>query len=516
MNARIARVPLRLGLAALILVLAACSTAVQSRKPSDTDVPATYEAVECPTDVRIHPDAGGLDMTCGYLTVPERRSGMSDRTIRLFVTRTSPSQATSAEPLLLLAGELGWSGFYGVEAGWGPIDPGYSLLPDEVHREVINLDLRGVGRSEPNLFCGEVEALRLDNPGTSAGDPAFLSDLTDAVAACRERLVGDGIELGAYEVAEMAADVDDLRAALGVDSWNVQTLGSASRVAIELLRRFPEHIRAVVLDSPAPPATDTATNWIVGMRSALAKLYEACDADPECLRAYPDLEGTLGRLLASMTEEPGRVNDRGHRFTIDGAAILRLVRDGLPEDEPTPIVMQIHRAAREGVDWLAEVFDGDPVLAKGYTPAGLDAPNLVYGAYYSTLCRDELAFADFDALAELAAGEPWYTTAYIDSPYRAICEIWDVGRAEADPHRPVASDVPTLVVTGRFDPYAPTEQIAADTQGLASSWIVERSYLGHLVLSEDGCMRDVRSFWLDHPHAAPGDCPSDPLRFVID
>ena len=63
-----------------------------------------------------------------------------------------------------------------------------------------------------------------------------------------------GVDLGAYNLREVAADAEDLRIALGIERWNLRGLGSGSRIAFEILRRYGEHVRAVWLDSPEIPA----------------------------------------------------------------------------------------------------------------------------------------------------------------------------------------------------------------------------------------------------------------------
>lgn len=51
-------------------------------------------------------------------------------------------------------------------------------------------------------------------PSTTAGDAA-------ATKACRDRLAATGIDLASYTTAENAADIADLRVAMGIPSWDV-------------------------------------------------------------------------------------------------------------------------------------------------------------------------------------------------------------------------------------------------------------------------------------------------------
>ena len=78
-------------------------------------------------------------------------------------------------------------------------------------------------------------------------DRRTRAKLLPAVQACRDRLAGQGVDLGGLQRREIAADAEDLRLALGIERWNVRALGSGARIAFEILRRHGEHVRAVWL-----------------------------------------------------------------------------------------------------------------------------------------------------------------------------------------------------------------------------------------------------------------------------
>ena len=219
---------------------------------------ASYEDVACPpTVIRTAQQTA----SCGYLTVPESRSRLTGRTIRLFVVRERPSGSLRPDPVLALS-ELGST------RDWTTPD----YLPPRVHREVITIDHRGLGRSTPNLACPELERLAGSSLAAPLNDPRTQATLLPAVQQCRDRLAGQGMDLGAYNLREIAADAEDLRLALGIERWNLRGLGSGSRIAFEILRRHGEHVRAVWFDSPEIPHFDLLTTGIVGLRNATKKL----------------------------------------------------------------------------------------------------------------------------------------------------------------------------------------------------------------------------------------------------
>jgi pimeloyl-ACP methyl ester carboxylesterase len=125
-----------------------------------------------------------------------------------------------------------------------------------------------------------------------------------------------------------------------------------------------------------------------------------------------------------------------------------------------------------------------------------------HGAWFSSICRDQMAFVDHAALGKLAAGDPGYVPAYVESPFDAICSIWDVGKADPVVHEPLTSDVPILLMVGQFDPYGPRPLVEQAARTLSRSQVVVVPNYGHNVLGLD-CPVSIRNAWLDAPTAAP-------------
>ena len=182
--------------------------------------------------------------------------------------------------------------------------PESDYLPPRVHREVITVDHRGLGRSEPSLACPEVERLSGSSMAAPINDRRTRAKLLPAVQACRDRLTGQGVDLAAYNVREIAADAEDLRVALGIERWNVRAHGSGARIAFEILRRHGEHVRAVWLSSPEIPQLDLLTTGILGTAYATKALAAACAVDRLCNEFFPKVERALDRNLEAAERRP--------------------------------------------------------------------------------------------------------------------------------------------------------------------------------------------------------------------
>ena len=206
-----------------------------------------FEPSPCPVAL-----PAGIQVDCGFLVVPENRrdNGSSDKEIRIAVAIARVSSGVALpDPIVFVPG--------GPSAA--AIDPGTIFVLTSLfgaNRDVIFVDARGTGLSQPRLGCPEFDALAVAAFPNAPPRAAYLA----SVRQCRDRLRADGVDLDAYDSAENAEDLDELRIALGYDRWNVLGLSNGGLATLTLMRLHPEGIRSVVLDSPS--SNDNL--WIVG------------------------------------------------------------------------------------------------------------------------------------------------------------------------------------------------------------------------------------------------------------
>ncbi len=308
-----ARVGRALLVCAVILVMAACSgtnSGSQPPRPTSSSLragEASYENTPCPQPNV--PGVSDLDLPsgvlCGYLTVPENRAKPDGRRIRIFVARVPAASATpKPDPIVFLSGGPGGAGSFdaapAVAAGMN------------ADRDVIFVDQRGTYHSDPRLGCPEYDQFL--NDAVSLPFAAESTTAADAMAVqkCRDRLAAAGIDLAAYNSTENAADIADLRLALGIKKWNVYGVSYGSDLALQVLRDHPQGIRSVVLDSVLPPTQNMADEWWSAPASSFKAIFAACAAQPACATAYPnlaaDFTATVNRLNGTpviVTAEDG-------------------------------------------------------------------------------------------------------------------------------------------------------------------------------------------------------------------
>jgi pimeloyl-ACP methyl ester carboxylesterase len=88
--------------------------------------------------------------------------------------------------------------------------------------------------------------------------------------------------------------------------------------------------------------------------------------------------------------------------------------------------------------------------------------------------------------------------------YRA-CQFWDAGQAEASANQPVISDLPTLVMSGEFDPVTPPAWGRQAAGTLENSFYFEYPGVGHGASVLEGCPQQMFTAFLQDPGSAPED-----------
>jgi pimeloyl-ACP methyl ester carboxylesterase len=484
----------------------AASTARISPVASEAAFRPTFAGVPCPADLTTDVV---IPASCGYLTVLEDRSKPAGRTIELFVARFDPPGGTSTPDPIITLGHLASQDGYGSMASGG----------QRTHRVLFLMDPRGIGHSTPTLDCPEVTAVGPQLAGFRLRDPARRTILLAAVAACHDRLVGQGIDLAAYDLAANASDLEDLRTTLGIASWNINTNGDANRIAFEVARWFPAGLRSLIIDSPSLPTPDFLTIGPAALDLAISRIVAACAGQPACRRGFPDLDTMIRDAVARLDATPltfdvtGTVKaiQLGHpiRVVVDGAALLRWIRWSLGSQGGAGSAV-IPSTVRSVLDGKLRSTDGVVIsLASDEGDClGLlticEQPTL--GALYSIVCRDVAGKTDKARLDASLDGRSAYKDVFGPGPLATPCDSWNVGTSEPGPDRPVTGSVPTLVLRGALDPYsAPLGDVAKAVAGLDSVYTLEIPNQSYNALGFTECPAAIRNAWIDAPTAPPAD-----------
>jgi hypothetical protein len=169
---------------------------------------------------------------------------------------------------------------------------------------------------------------------------------------------------------------------------------------------------------------------------------------------------------------------------------------------------------------LAPIVAGAQTYCIGYQPKCLPQHRTSAGVLYSVLCHDIAPFHDDEVAAWKASSAPGVSPAYGTSPLLDVCTRWPVAGQAADAvDRPPTGDVPTLVATGRFGPYAPEAVVREGLTGLSHATYAVDPGNGHNVIVSTDCLAVARNTWIDQLALPPSalDCMDDQVPpFVTD
>lgn len=450
---------------------------------------ATKEAVYPAPRVRPIPCPPDLELVllaphdCGFLTVPEDRSDPAGSAIRLFYLHVEPAEGNpEPEPIASVGYEIAQAPSYGSIVG----------IAQNSSRDFYLLDQRGTAHSEPSLACPEVEERAADLIAEPL--PSAEEIFANAVGACRERLVSQGVEPAAYTLAAAADDLDDLRRALDISKWNLISMGTASRVLFEYARRHPEGVRTLVLDSPQFPDLDPISEAPDDVRDAIRALQETCDASKGCSRNYPDLTLALSEAVSALDDSPVSVRVRGADVTVDGASLVRLVRHLLSDNDLRAwgrVPRLVYGALEGDVKEVAAILANDPGMCIGYLPRCVEPISL--GTYLSFTCAMVPSVLETEGPFRSAFG--------LSDPYVTACRAWGIPSQDARVDA-VQSAAPALVLRGEYDAFTPLDLVTSITGRMPNAHVIQVPYVGHDIFTYE-CPRIPRNTWLLHPESEP-------------
>ena len=363
-------------------------------------------------------------------------------------------------------------------------------------RDLIVLDQRGVGYSEPSLNCPEAEEQWFQDWTQNLSMKESDQHYAKALQACHDRLVSEGINLSAYTSAANAADVEDLRKALGYSQWNIYGGSYGTKLALTIMRDYPEGVRSVILDSAYPLQANLYAGPSNSLRS-LNRIFERCAADTDCNQAYPDLEATFYNLVDQLDTEPpilnlyDALNFKFYKVVLNGDRFIWTIFQMLYDTGQLPGLPRRIYEIKEGKTDLLFTSLQSYIFFDGYWAEGM---------YFSIQCNEEAPFGSIDATKSANANlSPRILEATNSLQIYEYCAAWVESQPSPKENEAVVSDIPTLILSGEFDPVTPPAwgQLAAET--LSNSQFLEFPGFGHWVYGTGACDSQIVLDFINDP-----------------
>ncbi len=399
------------------------------------------------------------------ITVPERRAhpGRS-------VTVTALLLPTVAEepgrPIVFL---MGGPGIPGTEMASVP--PYFTLFQRLCELgDVVLVDQRGIGRSEPVLDCPLEGSLPVD---TFVAPDELVAYFRQQVAACAERWRRQGAEPTADNSLESADDIEDLRTALGFEQIDLLAFSYGTRLALVFVQRHTAHVGRVVLQGVNRPGL--VVKRPVAVARKLQRLGELLKDDPTW-QGPTDLVGAARSARERLARSAAVITVSGRD---DGKPVeLRVGREGFD----AIVGLNLDDARLPAL--LVSVAAGDDRVLTRFTEA---AWNGLAGGTVGLMARAVNCAADrpearWELVAQECATAPFgapFDNAFLSAEFcRAIG--YDVPAVEFP--GPVKSGVPALLLTGELDATNPIENARDVAAGLENAVVLEVENVAHEAL----------------------------------
>ncbi len=444
-----------------------------------------FEPSACPS-----PNNGSYTIDCGWLIAPENHAQPAGKTVRLAVAIIRTSNPNKApDPIFYLAGGPG--------GAFVSIAPKaiylLSLAPLLDERDVIIMDQRGMGLSQPKISCVPYDSA-LDFYSETFPPANFY----DRIRQCRKAVEAQGINPALYTIEQNAADFASLRQALGYQQVNLFGVSWGTDLGQVILRDHPQGIRSAVLDSVLPTSANGFESLGQNFERSFAQFETACAGDFICRTAYPNLRQTFLDTYQRLQTAPLKLTVEGQQVTFTGksfaGSVYVLLRDKAGVERLPGFITAV-----AGDDYTVLTPSIKPILQVAADKSQL--PD--HGPFLTMVCPQMAAPSSLENIQTALAPYPaaiQNADLYFGPVGYRMCAAW--GMPASSNRKPAVSDVPALLLTGQFDPLTPPDWARQVARTLSRGRVYEFPSLGH-GSSAAACPQQIMIAFLKNPLAQP-------------
>ena len=424
---------------------------------------------------------------CGTYTVREDRESKSTvgRTIGLSVIVLDALEPANKlpDPFFMIAGGPGDAPSFNARF--------FSRVFHDIRkrRDIVLVDLRGTGKSAP-LLCPE-----LAEPGSNGiYDENLLS--IPAVRACRARLE-QRRDLSNYTTEIAVDDLEEVRRQLGYGPINLYGTSYGSRVAQVYMRRYPNSIRAVAMKGIVPASMAMPETHARAGEDAWQSVVARCRKNSACDERYPLLAVAFRELLKKLESNPVMVLPASPQRPEARIRVSRgLFAEAFRNELYTP------EGSAQAPKLIHQLINGDDAGIVETALAGrkvLGGDRLAAGFFLSVTCTEDVPYL-LNHADEMAANT--FGGTYRLEQQRAACQEWPRGNVSAEHRQPTKSPIPTLLLSGEFDPVTPPSGGDEVARGLSEGRHVVIRNNGHPIGNAEKCIAAMIGSFLDRRSAS--------------
>jgi len=457
--------------------------------------------VQAPQDLNLK-----LDMDCGYVSVPAFHQQPDSPTIKLGYMRLKSDNDEGNSPLFILTGGPGQS-LINAET--------FSLFQPELlgkvlrERDIVLMDQRGTEHTLPYLNCAEAEQLPWRQTSENWTMEQSRQQALQATGRCITKFEAEGVDFSAYNSVENAADINDVRLALGYPKIIYYGASYGTLLGQHLMRDYPQILESVILDG-----TDALSrkSWVEDRaqdaQAGIDQLGKLCEADRKCSQAY-DIPALIEATIALFDDGPLSFEyidtenpDNNLQVEITLSDMIEFIYGRQASTIGIfSLPALLDKLAAGGRDLTTELL-GTRKAQRAISSRSANHGSMARLMHLAVVCAEDPvnSIEDIDLHevgrfpTELAKG---MAQTYIDA-----CKRINVKRLPDSMNENVSADIPTLVLSGKLDVATPVFRSQEVVNGLPNARHVIFPRGTHVQLSSINlCATDITRQFISNPAA---------------
>lgn len=425
-------------------------------------------------------------MLCGSLGVFENSELKSGRKIQLnIVVIPALNKNATRAPIFYLEGGPGAAATNSI-----------SLLADTTYgyreyHDIVLIDVRGTGNSNP-LHCRQLQFKKdLQQQFEEMYPISAVRDCYDSLSKLAD--------LTQYTTTNIARDMEEVRKWLGYEKINLWGLSYGTRLAQVFIKMFPASVESCVLFSPTTTYSKMPLYHAQYAQESLNKLFEDCRKDSLCNAAYPDLKNEFVSLMQrseerSFTYKIPLVDGTLQEIEIPWHAFHTKMRSlmympfGMRQ-----VPFLIHEANNNNWEPFISLFPNESSFDTG----------LAEGLYLCITCTEDVPFISQHDADSLVQGT--YMKRYRIDQQKSACKNWISASVPINFFEPLHSEIPTLILSGPFDPVTPPSIAKKILETLPNGYLITIPEMSHLFdgLSNEACFNSIVIDFFANPTSKP-------------
>jgi pimeloyl-ACP methyl ester carboxylesterase len=394
-------------------------------------------------------DGEAIPCELGTLYVPENRTKPSSRLIGIGFVRFTALQPTGAPPTIHLPGGPGESYLGSLGKIDDPADVPLAA-PIEVAAlkhyraasDAIYFDQRGYSTlGEKLIYTHWTKTYPTDEPDSLARQKEDEVALAKGAVA---EFTARGVDLSAYTITECAADVNDLRKALGYERVVLVGHSFGGQLAFATIRLFPHHVARAIISAVEP--LDGGYDRPSHVLATLQRLWSGAERSEGFAPYLPEdgsgIAGAMREIMRRLEKNPRQVrilDETKRPVTVTLGPDDFRINPGKPE-----AILAIYHGRYRA--WAKEVW---AARQAHQTDRCLIQP-LIDVSLGASKSRRQLLKSDFPLTL---SGRPNFAVEMATENTWPTVDVGEDFRAE------IQTDIPVLFVQGTWDVKTPMENL---------------------------------------------------------